>query len=381
MGKWVGKYVIGLTGNIGTGKSVVRKMLEHLGAYGIDADALAHRVIAKGAPGYKPVVETFGRYILRADEEIDRVKLGKLVFSDPDRLAYLEKIVHPIVGKAIDLIIKRARQCVVVIEAIKLLEAGISKNCDSIWVTYAPPETQQLRLVKKRKMAKADAWRRISAQSPQEEKVQAARVVIKNENTFEDTWWQVVAAWRKSVPQVRVPEQESVVVSKEISPEEAVVERGKPGHSGEIARILNRIRKGEKELGADDIMAAFGEKAFLMLRTGKDIIGVIGWQVENLVARTVDIVIDPGTQIAKALTVLIGEMEVASRELQCEASLVFVSEEFERFGDVWKALGYEQRDIEALKVPAWQEAARESQTPGTKLYFKQLRKDRILRPL
>ena len=64
MSRWPGKYVIGLTGNIATGKSVVRKMLEHLGAYGIDADALGHRAIAKSAPGYSAVVDTFGRWIL-----------------------------------------------------------------------------------------------------------------------------------------------------------------------------------------------------------------------------------------------------------------------------------------------------------------------------
>ena len=91
MSNWPGKIVIGLTGNIATGKSVVRKMLEHLGAYGIDADSLAHRAIAKGAPGYQPVIDTFGRWILDAQGQIDRAKLGKLVFSDPEALKSLEK--------------------------------------------------------------------------------------------------------------------------------------------------------------------------------------------------------------------------------------------------------------------------------------------------
>jgi hypothetical protein len=76
MSAWPGKYVIGLTGNIATGKSVVRKMLEHLGAYGIDADALGHRAIAKDAPGYQAVLNTFGKWILAPDEQIDRAKLG-----------------------------------------------------------------------------------------------------------------------------------------------------------------------------------------------------------------------------------------------------------------------------------------------------------------
>ena len=91
------KFIIGLTGNIATGKSVVRKMLEHLGAYGIDADALSHRAISKGAPGYQPVVDEFGKYILDSEGSIDRGKLAKLVFSDTEALAKLEAIIHPFV--------------------------------------------------------------------------------------------------------------------------------------------------------------------------------------------------------------------------------------------------------------------------------------------
>ena len=83
MSSWPGKFVIGLTGNIATGKSVVRKMLEHLGAYGIDADALGHRAIARDAPGYQAVVNTFGTWILASDGQIDRSRLARVVFSDP----------------------------------------------------------------------------------------------------------------------------------------------------------------------------------------------------------------------------------------------------------------------------------------------------------
>ena len=149
MSKWAGKTVIGLTGNIGTGKSVVRRMLEHLGAYGIDADALAHRAIAKGAPGYQQVVQMFGRWVLAADGQIDRARLGKVVFSDPQALAELEKIIHPLVDQAIDILVRRATQPVVVIEAIKLLEVGLGKKCDSIWVPYAPAQEQAARLEQK----------------------------------------------------------------------------------------------------------------------------------------------------------------------------------------------------------------------------------------
>ena len=142
MSNWPGKYVIGLTGNIATGKSVVCKMLEHLGAYSIDADALSHRAIAKGAPGYQTVLDTFGKWILGSDGEIDRGKLGRLVFNDPEALQQLELIVHPLVEKAVDVMIKRAGQPVIVLEAIKLLEGNLASGCDAIWVSYASESIQ-----------------------------------------------------------------------------------------------------------------------------------------------------------------------------------------------------------------------------------------------
>ena len=141
MGGWPGKIIIGLTGNIATGKSVVRKMLEHLGAYGIDADSLANRAIAKGSPGYQPVIEKFGTYILANDGQIDRLRLGRMVFSDEEALAQLELIIHPLVRQAIDILIRRSRINVVVIEAIKLIESGLADMCDSIWVTICSSRT------------------------------------------------------------------------------------------------------------------------------------------------------------------------------------------------------------------------------------------------
>src|SRR5512133_2420225 len=108
MSAWPGKFVIGLTGNIGTGKSVVRKMLEHLGGYGIDADALANRATSKGSPAYQPVVNMFGKFILGPDDQIDHSRLARLVFTDPDALAQLEAVVHPLVSQALDILIRRA---------------------------------------------------------------------------------------------------------------------------------------------------------------------------------------------------------------------------------------------------------------------------------
>lgn len=380
LSKWAGKYVIGLTGNIGTGKSVVRRMLEHLGAYSIDADALAHRAIAKGAPGYAPVIEMFGRWILGADGQIDRARLGKVVFSDPQALVLLEKIVHPLVNQAIEIMARRATQPVIVIEAIKLLESGLAKNCDSVWVTFLPPDMQVARLVKGRGMSEAEARQRIQAQPPQDEKIARATQVIQNTGSFEDTWKKVQAAWHRHVPGVGArpepPVQTIAAPQGEIS-----VLRGRPRHSAEIAVLINRLNKNAEPLRADDIMAAFGEKAFLLLQTGTQLTGLIGWQVENLVARTTDILLDPSQSADQVLPLLINEMERASRDLQCEASLVFAPKTLAGLEAVWRGLGYERREIHTLTVLAWQEAARESQQPGTTLLFKQLRVDRVLRPI
>ncbi len=377
MSNWPGKFVIGLTGNIATGKSVVRKMLEHLGAYGIDADALAHRAISRGAPGYKAVTDTFGKWILDADGQIDRGKLGRLVFNDPEALGRLENIVHPLVGQAVDVLAKRANQSVIVIEAIKLLESDLHSSCDSIWVTTAPQELQIARLVQKRGMDIQDARQRIAAQGSPQSKLSAAGVVIQNNGTFEEVWKQVVAAW-KSISLVE-PEPEPAAV--QVAADEFYVQRGRPRDSQLIAELITRLSKGKKSLEADHVMEEFGDKAFMILGHGEIQVGIAGWQVENLVARTTDLFIDDAVPPAQAVGVLVDEVERASTELQCEASLVFLSADLARHETLWNKLGYERRTPQTLGIQAWQDAAIESAQPETHLFFKQLRKDRILRPI
>ncbi|NMB88041.1 MAG: dephospho-CoA kinase [Chloroflexi bacterium] len=378
MSSWADKYVIGLTGNIGAGKSVVRRMLEHLGAYGIDADALGHRAIAKGAPGYDPVVRTFGRWVLGPDEQINRAKLGRVVFSDPEAMAQLEGIVHPLVEQAVDILVRRSRQRVVVIEAIKLLEAGLARSCDSIWVAYTPQEIQLARLMQNRGMAESEARQRIAAQSPQEEKISSAHIVIRNVSTFADTWRQVMKAWRRVVPEA---EESGETPGVEAQDGRLNVLRGKPRHSRQIAELINRVGRAERPVNQEDVMNAFGEKAFLLVQVGSRLMGLLGWQVENLVSRTTDVLLDPSLPVEEALPALVSEMEAASSDLQCEASLLFVYPELSRHEQLWKRLGYEPRRPNQLGVLAWEEAATESMPKGTQLLFKQLRQDRILRPI
>lgn len=374
-----GKFIIGLTGNIATGKSVVRRMLEHLGAYTIDADALSHRVIAMGAPGYQPVLDRFGTWLLDKDGQIDRSRLGRLVFADPQALAQLEAIIHPYVGQAIDILVKRASQAVVVIEAIKLLESNLRGRCDSIWVTDAAQEFQVERLIRKRGLSRKDALQRIHSQSAQKEKLAAADVVIANNGSYEDLWKQVSDAWKRVSP-IGEAGPTTPVISKTQAGAYSLY-RGKPRDSQKIAVLITRLSRGKRAMNQDQVMEAFGEKAFLLLSQDNELVGVAGWQVENLVARTTDLYLDPRVSAEKALPLLMSEIERASSDLQCEASLVFPPTELVGFDPVWKQTGYERRVPGNLGVQAWTDAALESMPKGSALFFKQLRTDRVLRPI
>jgi len=377
MSAWPGKFVIGLTGNIATGKSVVRKMLEHLGAYGIDADALGHRAIAPDAPGYKAVVDTFGKWILASDGQVDRAKLARIVFTDPDALIQLEAIIHPLVRQAVDLLIKRSSQKVIVIEAIKLLEGPLRQACDTIWVTYAPKEVQISRLTQKRGMSTAVAHQRINAQPPQNEKVKAADTVIRNEGSFEDTWKQITQAWKILFPTFESGAYKPITAPKGV----LLVEKARPRHASEIAALIGRLSDGKVKPTSEDIMAAFGEKAYLFLKMDSQPVGVVGWQVENLVERTDDVFIEPSQSLPDAMQAVLKEIETTSRDLQCEVALLFLPPELSSQMEVWNSLGYEIRTIDSLGVRAWQEAAQETIGNGEAIYFKQLRKDRVLRPV
>ena len=376
-----GKFVIGLTGNIATGKSVVRRMLEHLGAYTIDADALAHRAYSKGAPGYQQVIDRFGKWLVNKDGEIDRKKLGSLVFNDSEALKQLEEIVHPLVGQASEILIKRASQPVIVIEAIKLLESELRKVCDSVWVTNATPEVQAERLVRKRGMNPDMARERVHMQSAQSAKVAAANIVITNTGSYDDLWKQVTGAWKEVVPGAKDAAETTITIKKAASSGDFSVQRGRPKNSTAIAELITRLSKGKRPMSAADVMETFGDKAYMLLQLDGQPVGVAAWQVENLVTRTTDIFLEGSLDLQKALQTLIHEVERASGDLQSEASLVFAMNDLAVNEAVWKQLEYEKRTPETLGVQAWQDAAVESAPANSVLYFKQLRQDRVLRPI
>lgn len=427
MSRWANKYVIGLTGNIAVGKSVVRQMLQHLGAYTIDADSLTHRAMAPGAPAYKPVIDTFGQFILDADKNINRAMLGNIAFSNPEALAKLEAIVHPVVGQAIATLVTRATQPVIVIEAIKLLEGDLAQAVDEIWVVDAPPQEQYRRLIGPRKMSEAEAKQRILAQGAQKDKVAKASVVIKNDGNVEETWKQVQNAYtnvlKKAAPppsvtaasaapaapaapaiampaqsapatpqQVAEPPTPSMAQTAPLKPPSAdatlptfkvTVKRGMPSNAETIASFISQY--GGKTVSRMDVMMAFGQKSYLLAQDSTDrVLAVMGWQVENLITRVDEFYLLPGAPIPPVIEGLVAAIEAASKDLQSEVAYLFLPLSTTTDAlQMFSKNGYESTTIEQIKIPAWRESVQEiiADNKSVQILNKRLREDRVLKPI
>jgi dephospho-CoA kinase len=188
--------IIGLTGNIATGKSTVLDYLARKGAHIIDADKLAHRAMDPSGPAYEAIVAEFGPGILNPDKTVNRRALGAIVFSDADRLGRLEQITHPAVFALTRQEVDESPSPVVVLEAVKLLEAGAMVTlCDEVWVVTARPDVQLKRLMEKRGMSEAQARQRMGMQSPQAAKINQADRVIDNSGTLAELYAQLDVIW------------------------------------------------------------------------------------------------------------------------------------------------------------------------------------------
>ena len=188
---------VGLTGSIAVGKSYVLSVLAELGCVAFDADKIAHTVMEPGREAYNMIVREFGNDVLATDGSIDRGKLGAIVFNDEARRMRLNEIVHPRVKEEQDRLLAEAeardRDGIAVIDAALLIESGGYKRFDKLIVVYCNPETQIERLVRRNRITREDAERRIVAQMPSQEKRRYADFEIDSSGTQEDTRKQVVA--------------------------------------------------------------------------------------------------------------------------------------------------------------------------------------------
>lgn len=199
--------VVGLTGGIASGKSTVAAMLRERGATIINADTLGHRVLERGSDGWATVVATFGEGILTESGEIDRTRLGALVFADPEQLKRLNAISHPRIRTMAleELAALRARGDVdvAVIEAALLFEGHWDDFCDEVWVVYVPEEVALARLVARNGLSEAQARERIRAQMPVDEKRARADVLLLNTGSLAELEAKVDEAWRAALQRAR----------------------------------------------------------------------------------------------------------------------------------------------------------------------------------
>jgi dephospho-CoA kinase len=188
-------FIIGLTGAIGTGKSLVRKMLEHKGALTIDADRLAHDSYAAGTKGFNELIRIFGNQILDRKGLIDRKLLGELVFNDSHALCQLESLIHPLVSRAIKQLIDLSPLPIIVIEAIKLLESDLYKQCNVIWEVTSHSGDIYRRLGKTRGMSRKNVDDRLDHQYFQ--KMDRSRIdkSIPNLGDIKTLWSNVSELW------------------------------------------------------------------------------------------------------------------------------------------------------------------------------------------
>jgi dephospho-CoA kinase len=193
--------VVGLTGGIATGKSTVAAIFEEAGARWIDADLIAREAVRKDTPAYRDILAHFGPKVLQPDGEIDRKRLGAIIFKNPTEQRALERIVHPEVRKEINRGIAEIRQqtpsALVIVDIPLLFEAGMRQGLDAVIVVYAPEHLQLERLMARDGLTRPEALARIRAQMPIESKKALATQVIDNSGSFESTRAQTLEVYRQ----------------------------------------------------------------------------------------------------------------------------------------------------------------------------------------
>lgn len=413
-------YIIGLTGNIATGKSTVCNILEQLGARVIDADNVSHAVLKRGSAAWRGVVDAFGYDILQYDGSVDRRKLGAVVFGDASKLKTLERITHPAVGSELALMVRDALnapgsdQEVLVVEAVKLFEAGMHEFMDALWVVTAPLEEQKRRLMQDRGMSETDADARLAAQPPLDEKIKRANVVIDNGGSIEETRVQVLRGFVAIDPtqardktallmrwlRLATPSTEAVPtgngsplrneisvsdVPPTMSPapaagKEWTVRRAKPSDARMLAQLLAQIEQRTESLSRAEMLERQGKYGFWFVRAGEDTIALAAWQAENLAAVVRELWVANMDDAARAFPLLLQAIEAEANALTCEVVVILVPERASGLAEIAaNSAGYETTTLDDLHK-LWRSVVEPLLMGDEILYSKRLR-DIVTKPI
>ncbi len=190
-------FVLGLTGGTGSGKTTIANYLKTLGAEIIDADQVAREVVLPNTVGLRRLSQNFGTDILKVDGSLDRKKLGKMVFSDENKLTLLNQIMQPLILQNIlEHLVQAKAAKLVVLDAPLLLEQHYQKYCDAVMVVQTSPQVQLKRIMARDHLTLNDAQKRIASQMAPDKRVELADVVIDSSKTVEETRKQVLK-WLK----------------------------------------------------------------------------------------------------------------------------------------------------------------------------------------
>ncbi len=193
-------YIIGLTGSIASGKSTVSRILADCGAPIVDADLIARAVAERGEPGWQKIVETFGEGVLQADGQLDRGKVGEMIFRDATKRAELDRIMHPIILERMETeiaVYEKQGEAIVILDIPLLLELGWQDKVSVVWLVAVSPDTQKRRLMARNNLTEEQAMVRIASQMSIEEKRRYADVIINNDGTLEETEQAVCEKWNE----------------------------------------------------------------------------------------------------------------------------------------------------------------------------------------
>lgn len=425
-------FLIGLTGTLASGKSTIRRQLEQLGARGIDADLLAHIAMRRGSTAWFAIVREFGLGILKFNGEVDRQRLGARAFKDPVALQRLEQITHPLVRAHIVELLREADTSVVVIEAIKLFEAGLSEVCDAVWVVTCAPEIGLERVMHSRQMSAEDAQARLDAQGSFDEKIRRADVVIENSKDIEATLVQVKRAWDAIDSQtardktnwltpldpqlqpVVVPpslaqpmplaiEQPPVIAPAiELDPKTAPIPAAPDlapvpvePEAQELELELRRARKSDldtlaiafakhdglnKPLSRTQTLQRFGARGYRVAVAGDAVMAFVAWEAENLVAISREAWAETAEIAAEALLPLLAMVEDEARQLQCEVMLLIIDPEAPPFVTEQASVShYQPRNLHELH-PVWRQVALERIQSEDGIWVKRLREELVTQP-
>lgn len=395
-------YLIGLTGNLASGKSTIRRQLEQLGALGIDADALAHQAMRRGSGAWSAIVGDFGLGILNWNGEINREKLGALVFADPRALKRLERILHPAVSARIKEILRNTNARVVVIEAIKLIETGLNTRCDAVWVVTSKPEIQIDRVARERHMSLPDARARLDAQGSIDEKLKFAAIVIDNSGNLEATRTQVKRAWgliqpktardkttwlygaaRTTAPPTPVsppprPEPARPAV-KPAPPPSLEIRRAHKSDLDMLAAAFAKREKLSSPLARAETLRRFGAHGYRIAVSGERIVAFVAWEAENLVAIAREMWAE-SAQAADAVAQLLKMIEDEAKQLRCEVLLVAIDQLAPPFViEQARTHDYQPRSLQELH-PIWRQVATDRVHTNDHIWVKLLRKDLVTQP-